>query len=314
MNSSELRQHLQQYLELRDAIGFKVRNSRLLYRFVEFASQQCDSTDVSATLVCTWVDLQSGSASAKAKRLGVVRPFLDYLGCCFPEVQQSFLRLYGSQSRSKPFLFESLEVERMLSAAERFGANDSFFRMTLSTIIGLLACTGLRISEALSLDRRDVMPKHNPRALYIRETKFRKSRIVPVHASTAEKLAAYAGHRMLLEYDLKTEAFFVSDAGQRLSYGTVAGAFHHLLDELQIEARDGSRPPSIHSLRHTFVMNCLLRWHSQKIDVHTRLAHLATYLGHVDFGYTYWYVSCLPQLLGSAADAFTAPISAEAQS
>jgi integrase len=158
------------------------------------------------------------------------------------------------------------------------------------------------------------MPKHNPRALYIRETKFRKSRIVPVHASAAKKLATYAGHRMLLGYDSNTTAFFVSDAGQRLSYGTVATAFNCLIEELEIEARDGSRPPSIHSLRHTFVMNRLLRWHSEKVDVHTRLAHLATYLGHVDFGCTYWYVSCLPQLLGTAADAFKAPVSEEVQS
>jgi integrase len=243
-----------------------------------------------------------------------VRPFIDYLGCCFPEMQQSLWRLYRNRTRSKPFLFEPVEIEQMLSAAERFGPDHSFFRVTLHTLLGLLACTGLRISEALSLDRLDVMPKPNPRALYIRETKFRKSRIVPVQASAARKLATYAGHRMLLGYDRNTKAFFVSDAGQRLSYETVAGAFRHLLEELNLKARDGSRPPSIHSLRHTFVMNCLLRWHSEKVDVHTRLAHLATYLGHVDFGCTYWYVSCLPQLLSSAAGVFTAPMSEEVQS
>lgn len=314
MNSNELRQHLRQYLDLRDAIGFKVRDSKILDRFVEFVSSHCDSTNLAAEVVSNWVELQSGLASTKARRLGVIRPFLDYLGCCFPEVQQSLWRLYRSRSRSKPFLFEPMEIEHMLSAAERFGSDDSFLRVTMRTLLGLLACTGLRISEALSLDRNDVMPKQNPRAVYIRETKFRKSRMVPLHSSAANELAKYAGHRMLLGYDRNTTAFFVSDAGQRLSYGIVAGAFHHLLEESQIKARDGSRPPSIHSLRHTFVMNCLLRWHSEKVDVQTRLAHLATYLGHVDFGCTYWYVSCVPQLLGSAAGAFTAPVSAEAQS
>lgn len=313
MNSSDLRQHLRQYLELRDAIGFRVRDRKILDDFVEFASSHRDSSDVASKVISTWIDLQSGPAITKARRLGVVRPFLDYLGCCVPEIQPSLLRLYRNRSRSKPFLFEPMEIERMLSAAERFGAGDSFFRVTLHTVRGLLACTGLRISEALSLDRNDVMPKHNPRAVYIRETKFRKSRIVPLHVSASKKLATYAGHRMLLGYDRSTTAFFVSDAGQRLSYRAVAVAFHHLVEELHIKPRDESRPPTIHSLRHTFVMNCLLRWHSEKVDVHTRLAHLATYLGHVDFGCTYWYVSCLPELLGKAADAFTAPVLEEVQ-
>src|SRR5579884_2682041 len=98
MNRNELRQHLRQYLELRDAIGFKVRDGKILDRFVEFVSSQCDSTDLAIEVVSTWVDLQSGPASTKARRLGVVHPFLDYLGCCFPQVQQSLWRLYRSRS------------------------------------------------------------------------------------------------------------------------------------------------------------------------------------------------------------------------
>jgi hypothetical protein len=89
MNDNELRQHLRQYLELRDAIGFKVRDGKILDRFVEFVSSQRDSTNVAAEVVSNWIELQSGLASTKARRLGVIRPFLDYLGCCFPEVQQS---------------------------------------------------------------------------------------------------------------------------------------------------------------------------------------------------------------------------------
>jgi len=313
VNGCELRQHLRLYLELRNAIGFPVRDNRLLDNFVWFVSSRCDSNSIPVNVVSEWLDFQSCAATGKARRLSVVRPFLDYLSCCAPEIQRSLFGLFRSPSRSKPFVFERTEIEQMLSVAERFGPRDSFFRVTLHTLLGLLACTGLRVSEALSLDRNDVMPIPNSQALYIRETKFRKTRIVPVHPSAAKTLATYAGHRMLLGYDWNTTAFFVSDAGERLSYRAVATAFRDIVEELKLKARDGSRQPTIHSLRHTFVMNRLLRWHSEKVDVHTRLAHLATYLGHVDFSCTYWYVSCLPSLLGAAADAFTAPGSLEVQ-
>jgi integrase len=151
------------------------------------------------------------------------------------------------------------------------------------------------------------MPRSSPDTLLIREAKFHKSRIVPLHQTTAEQLRVYAGHGELMGYGLQTSAFFVSRHGGRLAYDTLRQRFRTLVDRAGIRPREKCNKPTIHSLRHTFVVSRLRRWHEEGVDVERRLAHLATYLGHVDFRETYWYMTVTPELLMAATTDFRAP-------
>lgn len=249
------------------------------------------------------------SAGASARRLVLIRQFLLHLSAAIPETQVPQMGLLTGYKRQTPFLFTPQEVELLLKAAADYKPGN-FCSVVLHTILGLIAATGLRASEALGLDRQDVMPRNSPSTILIRETKFGKTRLVPIHHSTAEQLRVYAGHRELLGFSLHTPAFFVSSHRRRLSYAALQERFHILMQRIGLRARNGSNEPTLHSLRHSFVVTRLRSWHEAGLDVETRLAHLATYLGHVDFRETYWYMTATPELLAAAAADFAAPASA----
>jgi integrase len=242
----------------------------------------------------------------RSRRLSVIRQFLEYLGAAAPETQVPELRLLASYKRRMPFIFTPEEIAGILSEAARRKPVD-FSWVVFHTAFGLIASTGLRAAEALGLDRNDVMPRDRPGSLLIRHSKFGKSRIVPVHPSVAQQLGVYAGQRESLGYGAHTAAFFVSRRGGRLSHDALSEALHEITTSLGIAARNGSRAPTLHAFRHTFVVTRLRRWHDEGVDVRTRLAHLSTYLGHVDFRETCWYVTATPELLVGATSGFAAP-------
>lgn len=312
MTQADLEQHLVHYLELRSAFGHPIGGeSKWLSRFVDYlaAPGQPPNQPATAQLVFDWLDMvmpPDATPLNRSRRLSLIRQFLEYLSAADPSTQLPELRLFAGRRRPKPFLFTTDEIGRILAEASRWRPGD-FASVVLHTAIGLIAATGLRASEALGLDRNDVMPRDKPGLLVIRESKFGKSRLVPVHPSVAQQLSTYAGQRELLGYGADTRAFFVSRQRGRLSYFTLARAFGEILRKLGIGARNGSASPTLHSLRHTFVVTRLRRWNEEGIDVKTRLGHLATYLGHIGFQETFWYVSGTPELLVSATSAFLAP-------
>jgi integrase len=169
-------------------------------------------------------------------------------------------------------------------------------------LIGLLACTGLRISEALRFTRADFDAEQG--VLQIRETKFRKSRFVPLHPSATKKLVAYARDRDRLVPGSQTDRFFVTDRGKPLTYGQVRHAFRQLCDDAGIVARGHRSRPVLHDLRHTFACRRVERWYDTGEDVTHCIAALSTYLGHATIHDTYWYLTATPELLERAAARF----------
>ena len=308
MNRTELQDRLRAYLNIRKALGTSVgADSRVLNNFVEFAGAQETTDSVTSKLVFDWLDATTQFCGGNtAKRLSLVRQFLLHLSAALPDTQVPELRMIAGYRRPTPFVFTPNEIERLLQGANNFRPGQ-FSSVVLHTILGLISATGLRASEALGLDRADVMACSNPGALLVREAKFHKSRLVPLHPSTAEQLAVYAGYRELLGYGLHTPAFFVSSQRRRLSYGTLQQSFRTIIGRVGIPAHPGSNRPTLHSLRHSFVVARLRSWHEQGLDVQSRLAHLATYLGHVDFRDTYWYMTATPELLSAAATGFMPP-------
>jgi integrase len=166
---------------------------------------------------------------------------------------------------------------------------------TFVALFGLLACTGLRVSEALKLTRLDV--DWDQGVLTIRMTKFRKSRLVPIHPSTALAMREYAKLRDRFHPLPETDSFFVATQGKALSYSTAENTFiRYLRPQLSWSPKNGGRAPRIHDLRHTFACRRLLQWYKQGVNIDHSIAALATYLGHVEVRDTYWYLTGVPEL------------------
>jgi integrase len=234
----------------------------------------------------------------------MARGFLAYLRATLPETEVPERDVVASARRPKPFLFRTGQLHALIRAAQEAGPPGALRPHTLSTLIGLLASTGLRVGEALRLTMADVAIDCEPPFLHIRETKFHKSRLVPLHASTADQFRRYQTLRRHLRYDALSDVFFVSEKGQSLNYAALARWFTTRCQQLGMEPSDEGRRPTLHALRHTFAVERIRRWYEEGADVQARLPNLSVYLGHIRPQDTYWYLSATPELLTAAAAKF----------
>lgn len=307
MNSAGYSRHLDLYLELRRAVGFVMRvEERLLRDFLRYIDA-CDGSSTStAQLAVDWacsVQIRSGSGT-HAGRLSVVRGFLTYLQSSFPDVRVPSANLVAGARRPKPHIFSTAEIQDLMKAAQSLGPQESLRPDTYVTLIGLVLSCGLRAGEAIRLEASDVVLDASPPHLVVRKTKFRKSRLVPMHSTTAESMRAYAARRQHHGYDRVCDAFFVSENGKPLVYQTVARNFVAIARRLGIRGPGNERGASLHSLRHTFAVSRMLAWYRDGVDVQARLPELSVYLGHVRPQETYWYLTATPELLGAASARF----------
>jgi integrase/recombinase XerD len=303
-----LNTQLTAYLSLREALGFQIGAEKtLLPEFVAFIQGQNITGPIRAYLALDWAcsaSTQRG-ASGAARRLSIARRFLTFLQASAPDTEVPPQNLLPSARRTKPYIFTPTQLTLLFEAARASRPQASLRPAMLSTLIGLLASTGLRIGEALRLQVVDVKLDLDPAQLYILETKFHKSRIVPLHPSTVEALRHYAEQRARLAYDGLSESFFMSEQGQALNYSALQKWFRRLCRRLAIQPTDGSRGPSLMSFRHTFAVTCMRRWYQQGLDVQVWLPHLSVYLGHVRPQDSYWYLTADPELLNAAAMQFS---------
>ena len=227
----------------------------------------------------------------------MVRGFAAYLHSLDPAHQVPPADLLPRRSRrATPYLYRDEEIAALLAAAGRlrFPLRVATYR----TLIGLLAVTGLRVGEAIRLDRGDLDVAHE--LLVVRDSKFGKSREVPLHPSTMRALRGYLRLRDRLQPPPSAPALFISPAGTRLLYCNVHATFRQLRRRAGLQPRSASCRPRIHDLRHTFAIRTLLDGYQHEGDVQPRLSLLATYLGHVHPDSTYWYLSAAPELLALA--------------
>ena len=229
-----------------------------------------------------------------AHRLSVVRGFATYLHTIDPATRVPPRDLLPARRRrATPYLYSDDEINALIAAAGklRFPLRVA----TYQTLIGLLAVTGLRVGEA---DRGDIDFEHG--LLIVRNSKFGKSREVPLHPTTVEALRGYLRRRDRLHPAPSTPAVFISIAGSRLLYCNVNWTFLQLVRAAGLEPRSASCRPRLHDLRHSFAVRSLLDCYRAGGEAAARLPLLSTYLGHVDPGTTYWYLSAAPELLGLA--------------
>jgi integrase len=297
---SALAQRLDDYLRLRRALGHDLADAaRLLPRFVDYLdATNTEFVTVTAALAWSLERNTLAGSTVPGRRMMAARGFARYLAGIDPRTEVPPAGLVAIPRRWRPpFIYTDADVLVLMGQARR-SIPQPLRAATHETLIGLLAATGLRIGEALRLDRGDI--DSSDRVLLVRRSKFGKSRQVPLQASTVDALERYAHRRGQLYPHPSTDSFFVSLAGTRVIYETVWPTFRALCDAAAVGA-GSTVTPRIHDFRHTFAVRALLDWYRDGVDVQARLPWLSTYLGHREPRYTYHYLSAAPELLAHAA-------------
>jgi integrase len=297
--AAPLRESLGDYLTMRRALGYRlVRPEKLLTQFLDHLEQTGAST-VTVDAALAWACLPAGGdVNWWAYRLSVVRGFAAYLRTLDPTVEVPAPDLLPWRARrASPYLYSQADITALLAAAESLST--PLRRATIATLIGLLAVTGMRVGEALALDRDDLDLEHE--LLVVRHGKFGKSRELVLHPSTVAALRGYLRERDRLHPAASSPALLISTAGTRLLYCNVHWTFHRLVQRGGLAPRSGTCRPRIHDLRHSFAVSSMLDAYAAGQDGQQRLTLLLTYLGHVDPAGTYWYLSASPELLAIAA-------------
>jgi integrase/recombinase XerD len=296
----ELHPLLEEYLTIRRAAGFELHNAgRLLAQFVDHLQDSGEVFSVEAAL--GWATLPAcGSTHWLAMRLSAVRLFSVWLHATdptVPVVPAGLIPRVGSD-RARPYLYSQEDIGGLIDAA---GALKPALRAaTYQTLIGLLATTGMRISEAIGADDDDLDVHHHQ--LVVRNTKFGKSRLLPLHATTMQALTSYRRLRTSELPEPTSRALLVSIRGTRLLHSNISLTFTRLVEQVGLTPTSGACSVRIHDLRHSFAVSSLLDAYRDHADVPVLLARLATYLGHTDPKHTYWYLSAAPELMALAAD------------
>jgi integrase/recombinase XerD len=298
-----LEQALADYLQLRHSLGHELAEAGwLLPGFVAYLDAGGSPT-VTIEAALAWAQQAPRSPAGRvttlgARRMTAARGFARYLSGIDPGTQVPPPGLMPHRARwRQPFIYTRADIDTLLELARTTIASP-LRAATYQTLIGLLAASGMRVGEAIKLDRTDIDWAQG--VLLIRESKFGKSRLVPLHPTSTRVLEGYARLRDQLQPQPAEPAFFVSLKRKRLLYAVVQETFRQLIDNAGIGTGAPS-PPRLHDLRHTFAVRTLLGWYRAQEDVQSRIPALSTYLGHREPASTYWYLSAAPELLALAA-------------
>lgn len=309
MNMQELQDQLEQYLAARSALGMRDRGRKsLLQDFLRYLVKvQCDGSipcHVAVDWAATTPIARATGLAGPARRLSAVRGFLFHLRASDSRVEVPPARLLAAAKGRRPYLYSSQQIADLLKAALAIRPRGSLRPHTYATLLGLMASTGIRVGEAIRLKNCDVELEPNIPLLQIRESKFNKSRIVPLHPTTAERLRQYVQLRTSLGYSKRSDAFFVSERGGHLNYGCLVQWFIRTTRRMGMYPSDGRRTPTLHGLRHHFAIERLTSWCREGACVQDLAPRLSVYLGHVKPQQSYWYFTATPELLQIAGASF----------
>ena len=289
-----------EYVTLRRSLGHKLEDvGRLLPTLVEYL-ELTGATTVTIEAALAWATLPDSDpgSSVWPRRMSIARGFARFMSGIDPTTEVPPIGLLPGPRRRRriPYLYRPADIQALMSAA---GAIPTPLRAaTYQTLFGLLATTGMRVGEAIRLSRTDI--DWHDGVLVIRETKFGKSRELPLHRSTIDALGRYAEFRDRQQPRPRAPSFFLSTAGTPLFYSSVWVTFRGLLNAAGVGA-GSSITPRIHDVRHSWAVNTVIDWYRDGEDVATRMPRLSTYLGHSDPRHTYNYLSASPELLAFAA-------------
>lgn len=286
---------------MRRALGHNLDEAhRLLPDFVAHLDAiGAETVSIEAALAWAQYPEADPATTVWARRMTVARGFARHMAGVNPNTEIPPVGLVTfRQAWRPPFIYSATDIAALMSAARRT-IPTPMRAATVETLIGLLGATGMRVGEAIRFERGDLDTAEG--AIVVRQSKFGKSRQVPVQSSTMDALCSYAEKRDRLLPRAKSPTFFISTAGTRLLYSDFAKTFRRLLQATGAGARAPHRP-RIHDMRHSFAVHTLAEWYPAGEDVGALLPRLATYLGHRDPRSTYWYLSAAPELQKLASD------------
>jgi integrase len=311
MSAPTLTQRAQAFLAERHRLGFQARTTGYaLLSFARFVDRRSPKGQLTIECMTDWArrdKWQRRTPETWARRLKLLRPFARWLRQFDPHTAVPDESVFGPvPGRVAPHVYREDEIVALLAAARALNPRGGLRPATFETLFGLIASAGLRVSEALAL--RDGDADLTAGTLTVRQTKFAKSRQLPLHPSTLEALARY---RRLRRRHIPASAeapFFVGTRGVRLGQALGQRQVHRVFIELRNQlgwinrgAHDG---PRIHQLRHSFAVRRVMHWHGQGIDIDQMMLSLSTYLGHAKISNTYWYLSAVPELMALAGNKF----------
>lgn len=293
------------YLVYRRRHGFELTiEATQLRSFARFADKTGTADHLTVALAIAWARAsQRPSPLTWARRIEVLRGFARF--CLREDAATERLprRLFGpTRRRLIPHIYTESEVGALLEAAKGLTPTEGLRPVTCRCVFGLLAATGLRISEALALTTTDV--DLDTGVLLIREAKFHQQRLVPVHSSVTDSLGAYAQSRDRLVPRPACDRFFLRDDGSGANQSGILYALQALCRQLGWQPRSDYPQHRLHDLRHTFIVRSTLRFYEQGIDVDRAVLALSTYVGHAKVSDTYWYFTGIPELMAIAAERF----------
>lgn len=305
MNHARSMQSLvEAYLKERRHLGFTLGISgSQLSAFARFADGAGHRGSLTTNIIVEWIKRTSrGTPITSARRIEVIRPFARYCARFDSATEIPPRDMFGqAHRRLTPHIYTDREIAELLAAASQLSPKGGLRPATYTTFFGLIASTGLRFSEALKLRSDDVDLDQG--LLTVRQTKFRKTRLVPLHRTVADALRQYVDFRRR-KITVRHESFFVSESGTRIAPRTVHTVFERLRKQLRWKPRGGHPAPRIHDLRHTFVCRRVKLWQVEGPDIDNAMVALSTYLGHAKVSDTYWYLTATPDLMSVAGIRF----------
>jgi integrase/recombinase XerC len=297
---------VQRYLKERRQLGFALRSSGAeLMRFARFADRKGHCGPLTQELQLQWAreHVRRTGALTAARRLETVRPFAAYYRQFEAATEVPPLGVLGrGHRRLAPHIYTDEELRQLLEQAGRLTPRGSLRPLMYRTLFGLIAAAGLRLSEALKLQVVDV--DLQAATITVRQTKFHKSRCLPLHPSTVQALSEYRLARDRYANLGASAQFFVSRTGEQLPVSTVENVFGRMRRRLGWQARGDYPHPRIHDLRFTFAVRRVLRWRESGESIDHAMFWLCTYLGHAKISNTYWYLTGVPELMDSIGDRF----------
>ncbi|EYR77575.1 tyrosine-type recombinase/integrase [Shinella sp. 838] len=292
----DLKEALEQYLSLRRSLGYRLATQeRRLGNFVEYARVRGES-HITSKLAVEWAGHQCGPASW-SPRISTIRSFARHLAVVEPKTEGPPSGIFPPHRRPRPYIYSDDQISDLLATMLVLHPK-SLRGRTLHCFFGLIASAGLRFSEAFLLERDDL--DLDAGVLTIRQAKFGKSRMVPLHPTTKEALACYATERDVSPARRAGTRFFTGVHGRALNHWNTCDAFVVWTRRAGLREPNVRQGPRIHDLRHTFAVRTLLNWYEQGEDVERTLPQLTAYLGHTHVRDTYWYLSAHPALLNHA--------------
>ncbi len=310
MSKQSIAEQVFQYLQLKRSLGYKLdAQGKELMLFAKYAELTGHRGPLTVEFAVRWARLPENSDPLYwAIRYEHVRRFSQYISLFYPDTERLPKGLLGpSKRRLAPHIYSEGETGALLKAASSLTPRNGLTPRTYVTLFGLLFSTGLRISEALNLSCENVDLKTG--ILTIKETKFKKSRLVPVHPSTLQALRRYMNFRQSYHPKVKSNMFFLNENGTPVNYRGVLYVFIKLSRKLGL--RSEGKKPRIRDMRHTFVARRMLKWYEEGANLDVKILALSTYLGHADIRDTYWYQNAVPELLSIVSERFESFVNQE---